>query len=137
MKIKKCFIVTGIALATLSAHADEVPGMVVQKTDGSRVELAISSISKITFADGQMVVNAKDDTQKMLSLDDISQISFCSIISAIEALTHNNSDATVVITNLSGQIVYKGPASSALLPASLKGVYVITVNGESHTVTIK
>lgn len=126
-----------VVMFPLCSMADDVPGMLVHKTDGNSLEVEIANISSIKFNDGLMVINGKDNSQQCLPLDDISQITFSTIETAISSLTRGVKSGVVTITNLSGQIVYKGKVGASELPTSLKGVYIITVNGQSHKVTIK
>ena len=125
-----------VALPALSALADQVPGMLVHRTDGTQVEVPIAQIRSIRFSDGQMVISQRDDTCQAILLDQISQISFGSITEAIESLTLHAADRDITITDLSGRVLYSGPAQSDQLPTTLRGACIIIVDGVGHKVTI-
>lgn len=125
-----------VALPVLSAQADQVPGMLVHRTDGTQVEVPIAQIRSIHFSDGQMVISQRDDTRQAILLDQISQISFGSIAQAIQSLTLHAADRDITITDLSGRVIYSGPAQSDQLPTTIHGTCIIWVDGVGHKVTI-
>lgn len=124
-------------LCSLSIFADDVtPGITVNKTDGSAISFATAEMYSIKFAEGNMIVNMKDCSQQSVALDDITNIIFEDISTAIKALTNSGSDnGFVTITDLSGRIVYNGKAETR--KALPNGIYVVTVNGKSCKVIIK
>lgn len=127
-------------LCSLSVFADDVtPGITISKTDASKASVAISQLRSIKFEEGSMIVNMKDNSKQTFNIDDIASISFDDISTAINALTNGNiANATICITDLSGNIIYKGIASHAPAQEKLSaGIYVITVNGKSQKVMIR
>lgn len=135
--MKKNFSLWALALLSVSAWANDVPGMLVQNNDGSRVEVGIDQIRSIRFLDGQMIISHKDDTQQSLLVDAIAEIRFGSLTTALESLMRDNHDGQVTILNLAGEVIYQGSATSSLLPASLKGIYIISIDGQRHKVNIQ
>ena len=119
------------------AFAEETPGLLIQKSDGSQVELRLSEIRSIKFGNGQMIVNGKDSAEQVFRVDDISKMTFCDIITAIKSLSCNAESGEVIVTDLSGKVVYKGKSGSVNVPTTLKGTFIITVDGQSHKVTVK
>lgn len=120
--------------------ADEVPGITISKTDGSNISLPTNELRSIKFKEGSMIVNMKDDSQQLFSVDDIANITFGDIITAINTITNDQPDTPITITDLSGRIIYKGNASNIHCPApntQLTGTFIINANGKSRTVIIK
>lgn len=125
----------------LSIFADDVtPGIIINKTDGSNTSVSISQLQSIKFAEGNMVVYMKDNTQQMLAVDDITTIMFEDITTAIKTLVDkNNANTSITITDISGRIVYSGTATDDYLSKEKlsHGIYIITANGKSCKVMIK
>lgn len=121
----------------LCAYADDVPAMLVQQRDGGTQEVSIDRVRSIKFDGGQMLILHRDNSVLSLALDDIEQITFSSVAAAIETLT-SDASGTVTITSLAGEVIYQGSSKDdAHFPASLRGTYIITLDGQSHKVNIK
>jgi len=135
--MKKVLITLGLALSQMSAFADEVPGLIIEKEDGTNVSVNITSLQNIKFADGKMIITQKDNSTQSIDLDNITIMTFGSISTAVKAITGNVNDQDIVVTDLSGKVIYKGKSNNFNTSNALKGIYIITVNGESHKVLIK
>lgn len=124
------------ALSPLFSYADEVPGLLLQKSDGSQVEVEIAKIRSIRFADGNMIISHTDATLQSFPLVDIAQICFGNVTEAIQLVTLHTQNSEVTITSLSGELIYAGPAHSSDLPVLPQGTYVFTVDGVAQKVAI-
>lgn len=133
--MRKNIFIMAFGLMSLSAMADNVPGVVVTKTDGSTIQVPISATRSIKFADGNMIINKTDNTKQTVSLDDVELVTFSSISAAIKTIA-GDSNKQMIVTDLSGRVVYKGDSQSNNIPTSLHGVYIITVDGQSHKISI-
>ncbi len=134
--MKKTFITIVAMLCAISTFADGTPGLIVHKTDGSSISISTSALRNIKFSDGAMVVNMKDNSQQTISVDDISDMTFGSISSAITFITEGKKEEQIVITDLAGRVIYRGNANECGQLGTLDGIYVITINGVSHKVRI-
>lgn len=134
--MKKVFLLYSALLCSLSCFADETPGIIINKSDGSSITVATSSLRSIKFNDGKMIVNMKDDSQQFVNLDDITNITFENIVTAINSITEGSSDSFVTVSDLSGRILYNGKANENMNKDNLRGIYIITTNGKSHKVKI-
>lgn len=134
--MRKTIFVLALGMISLCAMADNVQGFVVTKTDGSTQQVPISSTLSIKFADGNMVINKTDNTKLVMSLDDITEITFSSVPSAIKAII-GSTNKQMTISDLGGRVVYQGDSQGTTLPSSLHGVYIFTIDGQSHKVSIK
>lgn len=138
--MKKQFITLIILFFCLNISAeDTTPGIIVNKSDGSTVSIAIQQLQSIKFADGNMIVRMKDDTQQSYNIDDITNMTFGDIATAIKVLTDDKvTTGKLLITDITGRIVYNGTAVNATTANNLpNGIYVITTNGKSYKVMIK
>lgn len=134
-------------LCSLSMFADDVtPGITVNKNDGNSISIATKDLLNIKFSEGNMIVKMKDNSEQNFVIDDITNITFEDVATAIKALTDGNafssltgeSGTNITITDLSGRTFYSGtaakyPAHTQLTP----GIYIITANGKSCKVMIK
>lgn len=134
--MKKIILLYSAFLCSLSCFADETPGIIINKSDGSSITVATSSLRSIKFNDGKMVINMKDDSQQLVSLEDITNITFEDIVTAISSITEGSSDSSVTVSDLSGRILFKGNAKDKTDMSNLRGIYIITANGKSHKVKI-
>lgn len=121
---------------SFGSYAEEVPGIIVNKGDGSKITVVLSDLRSIKFSEGNMVINMKDEVGQTVSLDEIESITFEDVVTAINTLSVDAKDDHVVVTDLAGRIIYKGRAESARSVGGLHGIYIITVNGKSHKVSI-
>ena len=128
-------------LCPLSMFADDVtPGITVNRTDGSSISVAINELQSIKFAEGNMIVKMNDNSQQTFIIDDITNITFNDITTAIKALTSSSltGESKVTITDLSGRTVYNGTAEQSPAQGQLPaGIYIITANGKSCKLMIK
>lgn len=132
--MKKTFITILAMVCSLGIFADEIPGIVVSKSDGGKVPVATSAIHCIKYGEGTMAVLMKDGSQQTFSLDDITTITFESLPTAIRNIMAETK-GNVIVTDLSGRVLYEGSANGQM--PSLHGLYVITTNGESRAVLIR
>lgn len=133
--MRKSILIMFFSAMSLCAMADEVAGIVVEKSDGSKMKIALSDLLSIKFADGDMVINGKDNSRTLIAMDDVKLISFTNVSTAISAIA--GSDAKLItITDLAGRVVYKGESQSANVP-ELHGIYIFSVDGKSYKVALK
>jgi len=125
------------SLLPLTMMADEVSGMIVQKNDGTQLNVDVATLRSIKFSDGQMLVIKTDNSQMAVNIDDVSVITFGNISLAVAALSGDGQSQQMTITDLSGRVVYKGLSHSADVPQNLHGTYIITVNGTSRKIAIR
>lgn len=123
-------------LCSLSIFAEETPGIIINKSDGTSITISTTSLRNIKFSDGNMVVKMKDDTQQLIDVDDITIITFADITTAIHTITDGNTETQIVITDLTGKVVYQGNAETENALSTLEGIFIVTANGKSHKVKI-
>lgn len=70
-------------LCTLGSFADETPGIVINKSDGTNLTLPTTSLRSIKFGDGEMLLSMKNGTQHVVSLNEITDIVFGDATTAI------------------------------------------------------
>lgn len=137
--MKKELIIVIATLCSLSMSADDVtPGITVSKTDGSSASIPLTMLYSIKFCDDNMVINMKDNSQQVFTIDEIAIITFEDIATAINTLSsENTNNCNISISDLSGRTIYKGKAAEAIQTKLPAGIYVITINGKSYKVMIK
>lgn len=138
--MKKTFILLMSVLCTVNILADDVTsGIIINNTDGSAATISISKLRSIKFSDGNMILYMNDNSQQSICIDDITNITFDNIMSAIKTLTNGNiGDNTIRITDIAGNTVFKGKATDIPSHGNLPtGIYVITTNGKNYKVMIK
>lgn len=111
--------------------------MVITKTDNSSISVALNAIRSVKFADGMMLIVQKDNTQQQISTDDISVISFANVTSAIECITGGNGNHTIVLTDLTGKVLYKGTSADEEIPADIHGNCILTIDGKSQKINLR
>lgn len=124
-------------LFPLSGMAEEVPSMLVSKSDGSSLSVEISAVRSIKFQDGNMIVRQNGAADVRLSVDDITMITFGNMETAIASIAGKDNRHEMVIADLSGREIYRGPAAGWSTQRELHGSFVISVEGKSNKVTIK
>lgn len=126
-------------LCSIGAFADGVtPGIIISKTDSSKASIAIAELKSIKFSDGAMIVNMKDNSQQSFNTDEVTNITFGDIPTAISTLYNGSTSAGIVsISDISGRAVYNGKAIDAAQVKLPAGIYVVTANGKSLKVMIK
>lgn len=126
-----------LAVLPSFAMADNVPGIIITKTDGSKVTVDISTVKSIKFRNGEMLITRKSSDSQSVALEEVSTMTFGSIASAINLVTASNKNTLVTVSDMSGKILYQGKACNYTQPNNLKGTYIIATSGKSHKVTIK
>lgn len=134
--MKKLIVITAAVMCSLCSFAEEKPGIVINRTDGSSTSIEISLLKSIKFSEGNMIVCMKDESQQTINLDDVTTITFADVITAIRVVTEGKTDEQVTITDISGRIIYKGNVAEVGNAGHLSGIYVITVGEKSHKVRI-
>jgi len=126
-----------IAHISVCAIADELPGMVIQTNDGKSTSVDITSIRSIKYKDGVMLINKKDNNLQSVNVDDVSSITFGSITTAIESINGDKADSPIIVSDLTGKVVYKGTSKDASSLNLQKGTYIISSEGQKRKVFIK
>lgn len=129
------------ALATMmvgSSLADDVPALKISKSDGES-SVVLSELLSIKFTESEMVVNMKDGTKQVFSLDDVMVMELGqtspSDISSIFADSDINAICT--ITDINGKVVAKGKLADGNVLPSRKGLYILTVGDKSKKIFVK
>jgi len=135
--MKKKLTTLGISLLPLLASADEVPGLVITKTDNSQLSVALTSIRSIKFEEGTMLILQKDNSTQQISVDEITLLSFENVSTAIQSLMNDKTDGQVIITDLSGKVLYEGQSSSQDIPNDIHGNVILTIDGKSHKINLR
>lgn len=125
-----------VMLSGLAKADNEQQGMLIQKTDGTQVQIALSSLRSIRFAEGMMQINQTDNTQQQIAVDDIAQITFGSLTTAIRSIV-DDTKQHIVIADISGRIIYEGAAADYRESDIAPGTYVISQQGQSRKITIQ
>ena len=101
--------------------------MVISSDDGTASKIALTSISKITFGEGTMIV-ATADGDKEFSLKSIDDITFDMVVTGIDDVTATlGEEITVEITN--------GLLTATSAPATTINASVYDVKGTIHIST--
>lgn len=137
--MKKLFITLIVIFFSLDISAEgNTTGIIVNKSDGSTVSIAIQQLQSIKFSDGNVIVRMKDNTQQSFNIDDITNMTFGDIATAIRVLSDNNIKSNkLIITDIIGHIIYNGTVANATATCNLpNGIYIISVEGKSRKVII-
>lgn len=132
--------------ASLSVFADDETGLYIVASETSTY--AVSELKKITFSDGNVVVEKTDGTSTTTAMSSISRMYFGAISTGIQDvnLAGNNFDGKSItmgnkgrvrIFRASGQMVSDGnyePGQSVSLESLPSGVYVVEIGGNSFKV---
>lgn len=125
--------------------------MIISEKDGDPVELSLTNLRKVTFADGMLVATYLDGTYLQYAMENISKMYFGGTtgVEAIEAmdgkLAYYASSGLVMIAdmqgtklsvfNLSGKLVMQETVGSQLETVDLshlqKGLYLLRVAGRT------
>lgn len=155
--MKICYFLTAIfASLTLLVSAQTVSDplyMVLTMRDGGLKAIDIADINRVTFPNGTMIVQKKNDTTEEFVSTQISQMEFSNnetggindLILQNQVLTYNSTASALIfegiegkvlcIYNVNGALVLRHIANSGIkrldLSALSKGAYVATYNGQS------
>jgi len=135
--MKKKLTTLGISLLPLLASADEVPGLIITKTDNSQLSVALTSIRSIKFQEGTMLILQKDNSTQQISVDEITLLSFENVSTAIQSLMNDKTDGLVIITDLSGKVLFEGQSNSQDIPNDIHGNVILTIDGKSHKINLR
>ena len=144
--MKRILLAFVALFASLSMFADDETGLYIVASETSTY--AVSDLKKITFSNGNVVVEKKDGTSTTTAMSSISRMYFGAISTGIQDvnMAGNNFDGKSItmgkkgrvrIFRASGQMVsdgnYESGQSVSLenLPA---GVYVVEVGGNSFKI---
>lgn len=135
--MRKYSLILLLASLPLVLSADDtVSGLVVTKTNGERVEVAIAHLRSIKFGSDTMVLYRQSAQPISVPLSEVQSLTFGDIITAIRTVFGLETEGTLTITDLAGRVVYRGSATSDL-PRSLRGTYILSQGGRSQKVVIK
>ena len=88
---------------TLSAD-DAVSGLVITKTNGERVEVAIAHLRSIKFGSDTMVLYRQSADPISVPLAEVQCLTFDDIVTAIRTVLGPEAEDTLTITDLAGRI---------------------------------
>ena len=126
-----------LAVLPLALSADDaVSGLVITKTNGERVEVAIANLRSIKFGSDTMVLYRQSADPISVPLAQVQSLTFDDIITAVRTVLGPEAEGTLTITDLAGRIVYRGNAHSDI-PRTLRGTFILTQGGRSQKVVIR
>lgn len=126
-----------LAVLPLALSADDaVSGLVITKTNGERVEVAIANLRSIKFGSDTMVLYRQSADPISVPLAEVQSLTFDDIITAVRTVLGPEAEGTLTITDLAGRIVYRGNAHSDI-PRTLRGTFILTQGGRSQKVVIR
>lgn len=126
-----------LAVLPLALSADDaVSGLVITKTNGERVEVAIANLRSIKFGSDTMVLYQVSDQPISVPLAEVQSLTFDNIVTAVRTVLGPEAEGTLTITDLAGRIVYRGNAHSDI-PRTLRGTFILTQGGRSQKVVIR
>lgn len=139
MKIR--LILFGLLLGMQAVFAmadDEVPALCIGSQNGED-QIELSEIRSIKYIEDDMVVCLKDGTTMVFAMDEIVVMELGSMVTYIRsAASQPEGNGSYRITDLSGKLVAKGKVKGnkqIALPAK-KGIYVVTIGGQSQKVVV-
>ena len=126
-----------LAVLPLALSADDaVSGLVITKTNGERVEVAIANLRSIKFGSDTMVLYRQSADPISVPLAEVQSLTFDNIVTAVRTVLGPEAEGTLTITDLAGRIVYRGNAHSDI-PRTLRGTFILTQGGRSQKVVIR
>ena len=126
-----------LAVLPLALSADDtVSGLVITKTNGERVEVAIAHLRSIKFGSDTMVLYRQSADPISVPLAEVQSLTFDDIITAVRTVLDPEAEGTLTITDLAGRIVYRGNAHGDI-PRTLRGTFILTQGGRSQKVVIR
>lgn len=140
--MKKNFIVMAIALlmAGTNAMADDYSYLTVKKNDtaGTETSTALSTLKKITFSSGNMVLTTTSGTVSY-TLTELDKMYFASTATGISNITDiDNCGALNVYSTNGVKMAEYAPGTSVAninLSNMPKGVYIVKCDGKTIKVT--
>ncbi len=144
-------IVPLLLLVSSAVMADNFAYLSIVHTDG-QTDFSISSIQKITFSDGNMVINLSDGTEQKLPMTSLSRMFFSTNgTDGVSVLENQNSTFQlkegmlkilspkgdfINIYDMNGRVVRSVPVHSEETSIDLKGlekgVYIVRTKSESR-----
>jgi hypothetical protein len=152
-QMKRNFLLLFCSISLLSIAQN----ITLNENLGNSSSYAISSVKKITFQSGDMVIETQSSS-KNVALSDIKNLVFPQVITEVENLTQvlqalsvypnpcedvlninqNSNDARYFIHDLNGSLVQSDKASSSINLSNLTtGVYFFTLVDKTNTQTLK
>lgn len=123
---KIILFVASSLLACIVCLADDYSYLTIQATSGTESSASLSTLRKITFQGGAMVLTNKDGTTSSYTLTDLNKMYFSSTSTGITTIGNDSFDTVnAEIYTLSGM---KLNTSHDALP---KGVYIMKANGKT------
>lgn len=118
---------------------DEVPALCINNSK-EEYQVELSEILSIKYTDTDMVINFKDGTKQIVSLDEIQVMEFGRMVTAIRNLTTQyKSNGAYTITDLRGNLVVKGNTKSSdeISVPIKKGLYLLTIGKRTSKILVK
>ncbi len=133
---KRLLLLIGTCLSGATVCADTYPYLTFQKSDGSAVSMAVSSLT-MTFADGKLVASNGTDAQE-LTVADLASMNFSkSATSGIEDMAISDADGEIEAFSLQGVSYGKFSTLQAFKDKATAGVYVIKGNGKTQKMAVR
>ena len=146
--MKRIFLAVITAFISITAMADGENGLYIIAGDNSN-SYPVSEIQKITFSNGNVVVEKTDGTKASTAMSSISRMYFGELETAIQTIEGDSSSPwdgknilikgrqNVKVYHSSGSLVYEGQFNDgeAVSMESLpRGIYVVEVGSKSFKI---
>lgn len=133
--MKQTILTLAAALSlTLTAQADDL-SLYLEPTAGETTSYAVSTLQKMTFADGNVVLTKKDGTTVTTDITSLKRM-YIDAAAGINQLL-NNEPAPYTIYNINGIRVADGTAASANdidLAALQSGLYLVSIKNQTFKI---
>jgi len=107
--MRRLLLLTNFFLCLIIIPGVRAQGLIIRMHDGTENSRLITSIQKLSFPDGNLVVTPKAGTPEIYSLSDIQKVYFGEVVSVTEPLTSaqdglslypNPSDREISLSNI-------------------------------------
>lgn len=136
MLMKRLLLMVALCSSTLAGWTEEAPGMIITRVGKDTENIDLSTLQCIKFADGVMLVHKTDDTQMVISLSDITSVTFGTVASAIHTITGGVPSSLISVTDLAGRIIYQGEAGGFRQYDHYRGIVIVRSGNRSYKVRI-
>lgn len=149
--MKKLYILMLISILSISATAQEKHRLVIEKNDNTTESIYFEALSRITFSNGNVVMEQQDGNIISNDMADITRIAtyagntnissvnddkeLIHYISSDEIAVNTHAGATIEIFSVSGSLIlttHQGADNGTISIASFpKGIYLLRSNGKT------
>lgn len=122
-------------LAATAAHADDL-SLYLEPTAGETTSYEVSTLQKMTFENGKVVLTKKDGTTSSTAIATLSRMYFNQTLTAINALI-GQTPTSYTLYNMNGVRVGEGTATTAADIATgqlAHGVYIVSIKDQNFKI---